>query len=155
MAIYNENYLIEFFGIFNKKKKNKEKEKKKTTTPYKPKPFTDEEIKEVHDALKKIVQSYNADPKVKQEVLKLTGDWYDKRLDNTYCERNEFVKFYPFKYTLCDWSDNIEPVFEICDQDQEYRIAVSDIVFAIAEDLEQETGHVFGTGDGDEGCIYM
>jgi len=86
--------------------------------------------------LKKIIQKFNNDPKIK-EILR-------KNNATLTCE-------------IFEEYDN-EISFTVCDNDQQIRINISDVIHDIAEELEKEYDKKnisVNIGDGDEGCVYI
>ena len=150
----NEGFLDKF------KKKKKESEKVKETPKIL---LTRDEIQKIVDLVKKelskIVSKYNSDQQIKKRMHDLLVEWYyewDEDEDiNEYLNKNPklvcniFEVYYEYPYEIS---------FEICDKAQAIRIAISDIIYDIANDLDKsdigsllKTSHI---GDGDEGCIY-
>jgi len=146
------------------KGKTKKKNNGKHNQPIKATPEEIEKQSKLNEETKK---KYNCETKDKMItlVLKFLKDeiWVIKSNKElmgkirTFCKEN--------KYSAPSFNvyfDDDEEWFEIIDSEQDVRIEFGDIVYDLADKLKSKYGdliHAFGyslgTGDGDEGCIYL
>lgn len=106
--------------------------------------FRPGEVQKFQRELKKIVDRYNKDPKVRKRIEEGTGH-----------DDLGTVKFVPMKCEIWD-QDPREVTFVVCDEDQEYRLRVP--VDDMADDLQNALNDdtlECGYGDGDEGIVSV
>ena len=99
--------------------------------------ITSNDIKIIESELAKIVKRYNSDSSIRKQILKELEESYNKWDLSDYYTKSEFVKFYPFKYNDLFEKNESDLIYVICDRDQDYRVAVSDFIYDIAEELEK------------------
>lgn len=160
MAIFNEVFLDR---IFKKKKNNKTKKKFSTKSPTFLE-ITNDDIKVIEAELKKIVKKYNSDSEIKKNIEKDLSKYYDEMELEGYEDRSHFTKFHPFVCKLFERNKS-DIIYEICNEGQEYRCAITGYISDIGNELEtilknnsiSADGIIFSidNGDGDEGCIYI
>lgn len=144
--IYGNIFLEKKFPTNLFKKNNKKKTEQK-----KPIVFTDEEKGIIEDILKHIVDKYNKNKDIKNQI--------DKKLKKFNDENNDNIKFTKFVCELFEDNDT-EIIFIVCDDDQMTRDIINDYTYDIGKELEKQLKKknidVFiDIGDGDEGCLYI
>lgn len=174
MSIYG-NYLIEIFGdnlafylefkkLYDEAiKTNDEKKIKKAINFYKEheyqinKSSKSKKAKELYNELLSKVKSNikSFDKQKIKSTLKKIVDKYNK--DSKIIQKLKELKASKFTCEIFEEGDNYIS-FIICDNDQEICIEISDIIYEIAKELEEDLNNPIlkiDTGDGDEGCIYI
>ena len=111
----------------------------------------------IEKTLKKIASRYNSDPDLQKKMRDIIVK-YDSNADECKEYTNSSKKI---KLTCNIFEEyNNEVYFEIIQDDEIIRLALSDILWDIGKELEKELEDYNFTcscdyGDGDEGCIYV